>query len=69
MSKYFFVISIFWNVGPVPHNGTYTGVSSVAEGETQETVYQALFAMACKQHGAPPEHTGVRHYHLARNEL
>lgn len=69
MTKYFYVVSIFWAVGSVPHNGTYSGVADVAEGETQETVYRALFAIACEQHGAPPERTGVRHYYLVRNEL
>ena len=69
MSRYFYIISIFWNVGPTPHNGTYSGVTDVAEGETPETVYQALFRMACEQHGAPPARTGVRYYYLVRNEL
>jgi hypothetical protein len=69
VTKYFYVISIMWNVGTTPHNGTVSGVADVADGETQETAFKSLFADACKKYGAPPDRSAVRHYQLVRNEL
>jgi hypothetical protein len=69
MSKYFYVISIMWSVGTTPHNATHSGVAEVGNGETQEAVFQRLFAITCDAYGAPADRCGLRHYQLVRNEL
>lgn len=69
MIKYFYTITISWMRGSATNVGTVHGVADVPSGETQETVYKALFGGACERFGAPKDGSSVTHYYLARNEL
>lgn len=69
MKKYFYILTIQWSAGGVPNSGTCTGVADVHEGESQETLFQALFRSACEKFGAPKAASSVISYYLARNDL
>jgi hypothetical protein len=68
VSDYFYALTLQWNEGQIVNVRTRSGlVESVADGMTQQEIFQAVFNAACEYFGAPKLHTSVIYYYAARN--
>jgi hypothetical protein len=67
--KYFYIISITWNVHDTPHHGLHSGVVTVEGEATQDFLFQHLLAGVCEVYDVLREEILLNHYYLARDEL